>query len=85
MDKGCIGMERLAKSAKFVRFGDNMRYVAVTDGDKVEAELKFGYSVNTYGIGDLAGVINSVKETSITKLCDECGTVQINAFFKKRE
>src|SRR3954470_12623806 len=51
------------QSAKFVRFGDNMRYVAVTDGDKVEAELKFGYSVNTYGIGDLAGVISNVKET----------------------
>ncbi len=59
------------QSAKFVRFGDNMRYVAVTDGDKVEAELKFGYSVNTYGIGDLAGVIANVKETAITKLCDE--------------
>jgi L-arabinose isomerase len=48
-----------------------MRYVAVTDGDKVEAELKFGYSVNTYGIGDLAGVINNIKETAVTKLCDE--------------
>ncbi|MEO7047472.1 MAG: L-arabinose isomerase, partial [Ferruginibacter sp.] len=59
------------QGAKFVRFGDNMRYVAVTDGDKVEAELKFGYSVNTYGIGDLAGVIANVKETAITKLCDE--------------
>ncbi len=59
------------QGAKFVRFGDNMRYVAVTDGDKVEAELKFGYSVNTYGIGDLAGVINSIKETAVTKLCDE--------------
>ncbi len=35
------------QGAKFVRFGDNMRYVAVTEGDKVEAELKFGYSVNT--------------------------------------
>ncbi|MEP7239131.1 MAG: L-arabinose isomerase, partial [Ferruginibacter sp.] len=59
------------QGAKFVRFGDNMRYVAVTDGDKVEAELKFGYSVNTYGIGDLAGVIDNIKETAITKLCDE--------------
>jgi L-arabinose isomerase len=59
------------QGAKFVRFGDNMRYVAVTDGDKVEAELKFGYSVNTYGIGDLAGVINGIKETAVTKLCDE--------------
>lgn len=59
------------QGAKFVRFGDNMRYVAVTDGDKVEAEIKFGYSVNTYGIGDLVGYINSVKETAITKLCDD--------------
>ena len=41
------------RGARFVRFGDNMRFVAVTDGDKVEAELKFGYSVNTHGIGDL--------------------------------
>src|SRR5215510_15917441 len=46
------------QQAKFVRFGDNMRYVAVTEGDKVEAEIKFGYSVNTHGIGDLVKVIN---------------------------
>ncbi|HQZ74596.1 MAG TPA: L-arabinose isomerase [Chitinophagaceae bacterium] len=59
------------QGAKFVRFGDNMRYVAVTDGDKVEAELQFGYSVNTHGIGDLAGFIQSVRETSVTKLCEE--------------
>ncbi|HEX5651774.1 MAG TPA: L-arabinose isomerase, partial [Chitinophagaceae bacterium] len=44
------------QGARFVRFGDNMRYVAVTDGDKVEAELRFGYSVNTHGIGDLVKV-----------------------------
>ena len=50
------------QGAKFVRFGDNMRYVAVTDGDKVEAEYKFGYSVNTHGIGDLVKVINDVNE-----------------------
>ena len=60
------------QGAKFVRFGDNMRYVAVTDGDKVEAELKFGYSVNTHGIGDLVAYINDIKETAITKLCDDC-------------
>jgi L-arabinose isomerase len=59
------------QGAKFVRFGDNMRYVAVTDGDKVEAELKFGYSVNTYGVGDLVAVISTIKETAVTKLCDE--------------
>ncbi|CAN5546905.1 L-arabinose isomerase [soil metagenome] len=57
------------QGAKFVRFGDNMRYVAVTDGDKVEAELKFGFSINTYGIGDLVQVINAVKEEDIDALC----------------
>jgi L-arabinose isomerase len=57
------------QGAKFVRFGDNMRFVAVTDGDKVEAELKFGFSVNTYGIGDLVQVINAVKDEDIDALC----------------
>ena len=56
------------QGAKFVRFGDNMRYVAVTDGDKVEAELKFGYSVNTHGVGDLVAVINQITETQIDAL-----------------
>jgi L-arabinose isomerase len=42
-----------AQSLKVARFGDNMRQVAVTEGDKVEAEAQFGFSVNTYGIGDL--------------------------------
>lgn len=53
------------QGAKFVRFGDNMRFVAVTDGDKVEAELKFGFSVNTHGIGDLVAVINQVTDQQI--------------------
>lgn len=56
------------QGARFVRFGDNMRYVAVTDGDKVEAELKFGYSVNTYGVGDLVAVVNSIKESEVDEL-----------------
>jgi len=59
------------QGTKFVRFGDNMRYVAVTEGDKVEAELKFGYSVNTHGVGDLIKVISDVRETAITKLCEQ--------------
>jgi L-arabinose isomerase len=58
------------QGARFVRFGDNMRYVAVTDGDKVEAELKFGYSFNTHGIGDLVQVINEVKAADIDTLCE---------------
>ncbi|WP_238387145.1 L-arabinose isomerase [Sphingobacterium olei] len=56
------------QGAKFVRFGDNMRYVAVTDGDKVEAESKFGFSVNTYAVGDLVKVINDVTDQEVAAL-----------------
>nr|WP_199075137.1 L-arabinose isomerase [Pedobacter sp. ASV19] len=59
------------QGAKFARFGDNMRNVAVTEGDKVEAEIKFGYSVNTYGIGDLVQVINQSLDSDIDKLVKE--------------
>jgi len=59
------------QGARFVRFGDNMRYVAVTDGDKVEAELKFGFSVNTHGIGDLVSVINQISDSEVDKLTAE--------------
>jgi L-arabinose isomerase len=55
------------QNARFCRFGDNMRQVAVTDGDKVEAELKFGYSVNGYGIGDLVQRINAVSDSAIAQ------------------
>jgi L-arabinose isomerase len=58
------------QGAKFVRFGDNMRQVAVTDGDKVEAEITFGYSVNTHGVGDLTAVIDKVKPKDIDDLCE---------------
>jgi len=54
------------QGAKFCRFGDNMRQVAVTEGDKVEAQIKFGYSVNGYGVGDLAKVINDVSDREVT-------------------
>ena len=59
------------QGAKFARFGDNMRYVAVTDGDKVEAELKFGFSVNSYGIGDLVAIINDINTDAVDKLVAE--------------
>jgi len=59
------------QQAKYVRFGDNMRNVAVTDGDKVEAELKFGYSVNTHGIGDLVQVVNQISDAEIDTLVAE--------------
>lgn len=59
------------QGAKFARFGDNMRFVAVTEGDKVEAEMKFGFSVNTYGIGDLVKVINEVSDSAVAQLTGE--------------
>ncbi|MFH4967511.1 L-arabinose isomerase [Gaetbulibacter sp. M240] len=59
------------QGAKFVRFGDNMRFVAVTDGDKVEAETKFGFSVNTYGIGDLVAINNAISDKAIEALIQE--------------
>lgn len=59
------------QGARFVRFGDNMRFVAVTEGDKVEAEMKFGYSVNTHGIGDLVKVINEASDTDVDALCEK--------------
>ncbi|CAM4898700.1 unnamed protein product [Rotaria socialis] len=59
------------QGARFVRFGDNMRDVSVTEGDKVDAEVKFGYSVNTHGIGDLVAEIEQVNENDIDKLCQE--------------
>jgi len=59
------------QGAKFARFGDNMRFVAVTDGDKVEAEMKFGFSVNTYAIGDLVAYINKTTDSEVKSLTDE--------------
>ena len=59
------------QNARFCRFGDNMRQVAVTEGDKVEAELKFGYSVSGFGVGDLVKRINDVSDSAITKTVAE--------------
>jgi L-arabinose isomerase len=59
------------KGAKFARFGDNMRQVAVTDGDKVAAEMAFGFSVNTYAVGDLVSVINQVSDEAVNLLTEE--------------
>jgi len=59
------------QGAKFCRFGDNMREVAVTEGDKVSAEMKFGFSTNTYGVGDLVRTIDGVKDAEAEELCAE--------------
>ena len=59
------------QGAKFARFGDNMRAVAVTEGDKVAAEMRFGYSVNGYGIGDLVAKIDAVVDSDIDRVVGE--------------
>lgn len=59
------------QGAKFCRFGDNMRSVAVTEGDKVAAEAKFGFSVNGFGVGDLVAHVNAATESGVDALCDE--------------
>jgi L-arabinose isomerase len=59
------------QGAKFARFGDNMRLVGVTDGDKVSAEARFGYAVNGYGVGDLVAAIKAVTDAEVDRLCAE--------------
>lgn len=60
-----------SKQMKVARFGDNMRNVAVTEGDKVEAQIQFGYQVNYHPVGDLVGVINAVSTGEINALLEE--------------
>ncbi len=61
------------QGAKFVRFGDNMRQVAVTEGDKVAAEIRFGFAVNGHGVGDLVAKISEVgiDDGPVDALCAE--------------
>jgi L-arabinose isomerase len=60
-----------SRGAKIARFGDNMREVAVTEGDKVEAQIRFGYSVNGYGLGDLVAYVNQVTDAEVDRLVSE--------------
>ena len=59
-----------AQHLRVARFGDNMRQVAVTEGDKVSAQIQFGYEVHAYGLGDLAAVCDSVSEIDILAQID---------------
>ena len=56
------------RSLRLARFGDNMRYVAVTEGDKTEAESVFGVQVNTWGVNDLAAAVDTVSESDVARL-----------------
>ncbi len=60
-----------AQGARIARIGDNMREVAVTEGDKVAAQIKFGYAVNGYGVGDVVTYINQVSNADIERLIGE--------------
>jgi L-arabinose isomerase len=63
------------RQLKVARFGDNMRQVAVTEGDKVEAQIKLGWSINGYGVGDLVQHINAVSEEAINQLFEQYKTL----------
>ena len=56
---------------KVARIGDNMREVAVTEGDKVEAQIRFGFSVNGYGVGDVTRFIDDVSDSAVSALLKE--------------
>lgn len=60
-----------AQGARFARFGDNMREVAVTEGDKVNAQMRLGYSVSGYGVGDLVRFVNEVSDADINSTLQE--------------
>src|SRR3954471_9690231 len=60
-----------ARSLRIARFGDNMRYVAVTEGDKTEAEIRFGVEVNTWGVNDLADAVADASPGDVDALVEE--------------
>ncbi len=68
--RAAVGWAEL-HSLKLARFGDNMRNVAVTEGDKTEAELRLGVSVNTWGVNDLVGVVDAVTGAEVDALVAE--------------
>lgn len=59
------------QNLRVARFGDNMRDVAVTEGDKVEAQMRLGFSVNGYGVGELVDIVNDVTDAEIDRLVAE--------------
>ena len=68
--KVCVGID-FSKNLKVMRFGDNMRDVAVTEGDKVEAQNKLGWEVNFWAVGDLVKEMKAVTEEEVDALCKE--------------
>jgi L-arabinose isomerase len=64
----CIGWNT-SQNLKLARFGDNMRYVAVTDGDKVSAQMKFGMSIENLGVNTLVAAVAEVSDAAAEALC----------------
>jgi len=62
---------KVSQNLSVVRFGDNMREVAVTEGDKVEAQIKLGWQVNTWPVGELADEINKVPDKEVDAKIEE--------------
>ncbi len=62
-----------SKKMRVARFGDNMRNVAVTEGDKVTAQIQMNYTVNGYGVGDLVKACNDVADSELDRLIEEYG------------
>ncbi len=61
----------VSREMKVMRFGDNMRWVAVTEGDKIEAQIRLGWRVNTNAVGDLAAEMKAVTESEIDSLTEQ--------------
>lgn len=72
--RGSAGWDA-AQGMRIVRFGDNMRNVAVTEGDKTEAELRFGTSINTYAVNDLVAAVAEVPDADVDRLVAEYETL----------
>ena len=67
--KSAVGAA-VSRDMKVMRFGDNMREVAVTEGDKVEAQIKLGWQVNTWAVGDLVAEMDKVTDDQIDELVE---------------
>lgn len=68
--RGAAGWDAV-RNLRLARFGDNMRNVAVTEGDKTEAEIRFGVSVNTWGVNDLVAAVAAVSDEDVDALVAE--------------
>lgn len=66
----CVGV-KVSRELKVMRFGDNMREVAVTEGDKVEAQIKLGWQVNTWAVGDLVKAMDAITAQEVDALFAE--------------